>query len=117
MAAVILSSKAFAQADSVKSLEEVTVTANKFEQKQNTTGKVITIITKEQIDKAGGKSITQLLNEQGSVVINGALNNAGNVQTVYMRGAASGRTLILIDGIPVNDPSEINNNFDLNFIV
>jgi vitamin B12 transporter len=33
---------------------------------------------------------------------------------VYVRGAASGRTLILLDGIPVNDPSMINNEFDLN---
>ena len=31
-----------------------------------------------------------------------------------MRGASSGRTLILLDGIPVSDPSMINNEFDLN---
>ncbi|MFV7863910.1 TonB-dependent receptor, partial [Enterococcus faecium] len=38
----------------------------------------------------------------------------GTNQSVFMRGAASGRTLILLDGIPVNDPSQINNEFDLN---
>lgn len=116
VAAAIISNHAIAQTDSTKMLDEVTVTANKFEQKQNTTGKVITIITKEQIEKAAGLSLSQLLNQQGSVVINGALNNTGSVQTVFMRGATSGRTLILIDGMPVNDASEINNNFDLNFI-
>ncbi|TKK69825.1 TonB-dependent receptor [Ilyomonas limi] len=95
-------------------LNEVVVTANRYEQKQNTTGKVVTVINKEIIEKSSGKTVAQLLNEQAGVVINGALNNMGSVQTVYMRGASSGRALILLDGVPVNDPSMINNEFDLN---
>jgi vitamin B12 transporter len=95
-------------------LDEVVVTANKYPQKQSTTGKVITVINKDQIERSSGKTLSQLLNEQAGVTINGALNNAGAVQTMYVRGAASGRTLILLDGIPVNDPSMINNEFDLN---
>jgi vitamin B12 transporter len=115
-AAVMLASIAFGQKDSVKIavLDDVTITANKFEQKQNSTGKVVTVIGKEQIEKSAGKTVSQLLNEQAGITINGALNNAGSVQTVYMRGASSGRTLILVDGIPANDPSMINNEFDLN---
>ena len=103
-----------AQDSSYNQLNEVVVTANKFEQKQNTTGKVITIINKEMIDKSVGKTLSQLLNEQAGIIVNGALNNQGSVQKVYMRGASSGRTLILLDGIPVNDPSMISNEFDLN---
>ncbi|NCI45417.1 TonB-dependent receptor plug domain-containing protein [Sediminibacterium soli] len=108
---------ATAQTDSVRTrlLDEVVVTANKTEQKQSTTGKVVTVITKQQIEKSAGKTIAQLLNEQAGVQINGALSNAGSTQTVFMRGAASGRTLILMDGIPVNDPSQITSDFDLNF--
>jgi len=107
---------AFSQQDTLhgKSLDPVIVTANKTEQKQSTTGKVITVISKEQIEKSTGKTVAQLLNEQAGITINGALNNAGTVQTVFMRGAGSGRTLILIDGIPTSDPSMINNEFDLN---
>ncbi len=104
----------FAQDTSYNQLNEVVVTANKFEQKQNTTGKVVTVINKELIEKSVGKTLPQLLNEQAGIVVNGALNNQGSVQTVYTRGAASGRTLILLDGIPVNDPSFIYNEFDLN---
>ena len=107
---------AHAQTDTLRGnkLDEVVVTANKYPQKQSTTGKVITVITKDEIEKSSGKTLSQLLNEQAGVTINGALNNLGSVQTVYVRGAASGRTLILLDGIPVNDPSMINNEFDLN---
>ncbi len=97
-----------------KVLDEVVVTANKLEQKQSTTGKVITVITKAQIEKSNGKTVAQLLNEQAGITINGALNNAGAVQTVYMRGASAGRTLILMDGIPLNDPSTITTDYDLN---
>lgn len=107
---------ASAQIDTLQgnNLDEVIVTANKYPQKQSTTGKVITVITKDQIEKSAGKTLSQVLNEQAGVTINGALNNTGAVQTTYVRGAASGRTLILLDGIPVNDPSMINNEFDLN---
>ena len=106
----------FAQKDTLQgsSLDPVIVTANKIMQKQSTTGKVITVISKEQIEKSNGKTVAQLLNEQAGVTINGSLNNAGTVQTIYVRGAASGRALILVDGIPINDPSMINNEFDLN---
>jgi vitamin B12 transporter len=107
---------AFAQSDTLrgKEIDPVVVTANKYPQKQSTTGKVISVITREQLDKATGKTVSQILNEQAGITINGALNNMGNVQTIYMRGASSGRALILLDGIPVNDPSMINNEFDLN---
>jgi vitamin B12 transporter len=101
--------------DSSKLLNEVLVeTATKFVVKQSQTGKVVTVITKEQIEKSTGKTVAQILNEQAGITINGAYNAPGSVQTIFVRGASSGRTLILMDGIPVSDPSMINNEFDLN---
>ena len=107
-----------AQLDTVTSVlfDPVIVTANKTEQKQSTTGKIITIISKEQLEKSAGKTVMQILNEQAGLIVNGALNNTGSAQTVFLRGASSGRTLILIDGIPMNDPSMINNEFNLNLL-
>jgi vitamin B12 transporter len=117
LAAVLTSIQLSAQTDSSsKLLDEAFVTANKFEQKQSQTGKVVAVISKEQLERSNGKSLAQVLNEQAGVVINGALNAPGTVQTIYMRGASSGRVIILLDGIPINDPSMINNEFDLNFI-
>jgi vitamin B12 transporter len=100
----------------VAQLERVIITATKFPIKENQTGKVITVITKEQLEKSIGKTIGQVLNEQAGITVNGALNNLGSEQSVYTRGAASGRTLIAIDGIPVSDPSLIDNEFDLNLV-
>lgn len=98
-----------------KALEDVMVTtATKVAQKQSSTGKVITVIGKEVIEKSSGKSVAQVLNEQAGITINGAYNAMGAVQTVFMRGSNAGRTLILLDGIPMNDPSTITTDFDLN---
>ncbi|MBX3477538.1 MAG: TonB-dependent receptor [Brevundimonas sp.] len=36
----------------------------------------------------------------------------GGVAQVRMRGATPGKTLVLVDGAPVNDPAEINGAFD-----
>lgn len=44
-----------------------------------------------------------------SVVRSGAF---GGVAQVRMRGATPGKTLVLVDGVPVNDPAEINGAFD-----
>ncbi len=115
VAAVILSSGLQAQKDTT-SMDEVILTANKFEQKQSHTGKVVTVISKEQLEKSAGKTLGQVLNEQAGLTIAGVYNATGSVQTVFMRGASSGRNLILIDGIPVSDPSMINNEFDLNLL-
>ena len=113
---LLTATRVVAQSDTLKGnkLDEVIITANKYPQKQSATGKVITVIGRKEIEKNTGKSLSQLLNEQAGITINGAYNNPGSVQTVYIRGAASGRALILLDGIPVNDPSMINNEFDLN---
>ena len=103
-AAVIFSSHAQAQTDTTtKTLDEVIVTANKFPQKQSETGKVVDIITQEQLQKSFGKSLSEVLNQQPGLIINGADNNLGTNQTVYIRGASSGNTLILLDGVPLYD--------------
>jgi vitamin B12 transporter len=99
-----------------KSLDEVVVTATKYPVKQALTGKVLDIITREQLEKSGGKQLTEVLNTQAGVVVVGAQNNLGSQQSVYVQGADNGQTLILIDGIPAYDPSGVTTNFDLNLI-
>ena len=96
-------------------LDSIIVTANKFPQKQSTTGKVVTVINKEQLVLNYGKSISEILTEQVGLQIGGAFGAAGTIQSVYTRGASSGRTLILIDGVPIYDPAQ-NNLFDLNLL-
>ena len=117
VAAIIISSQLRAQQDSAsKQLDEVILTSNKYPRKQSETGKVVTVISRQQIEKNVGRTLNELLNTVSGTTIIGANNNLGTNQTVSIRGASAGNSLILLDGIPVNDPSVISNYFDLNFI-
>ncbi len=117
LAAVSIGSQLSAQDSSTsKQLDEVIITANRIEQKQNTTGKVVTVIDQATLQRNAGKTFSEIMNTQAGIFINGANNNPGTNQDVYFRGAATGNVLILIDGIPVSDASLINNSFDLNTI-
>jgi vitamin B12 transporter len=121
-AAVLFSSQSFAQqlvptnsGDSA-TMDEVVVTATKTRVKQSQTGKVVTVINQSTLQKSAGKSLTEILNYQAGVFVNGANNNPGSNQDYYLRGATTGNTLILVDGVPVADPSYISSYFDLNNI-
>ena len=94
-------------------MDEIVLTANKYPNKTSLTGKVITIITREQLEKSGGKDLSQLLTEQAGIFISGANSNAGKDKSLYLRGGYVSHTLITIDGIPVYDPSGIGGNFDI----
>src|ERR1700760_1165296 len=99
-----------------KALDQVVVTATKYPVKQALIGKVIDVITREQLEKSGGKQLTEVLNTQEGVQVAGAQNNLGSQQSIYIQGADAGKTLILIDGIPAYDPSGTSTNFDINLI-
>lgn len=116
-AAVFISSYSFAQdTTNTKSLDEVIVTASKISQKQSTTGKVVSVIDQATLQRNASKTLTEIINYQAGIFINGANNTLGSNQDVYFRGASTGNVLILVDGVPVSDPSQINNSFDLNNI-
>jgi vitamin B12 transporter len=127
VAAVMISSRLLAQdqgdstssaggASSYTELGRIIITAHKSNQRQSATGKVVNVILPEQIEQSKGRTLSEVLNTIPGVSINGANNNLGTNQTVNIRGASAGNVLILIDGIPVNDPSVITNYYDLNLL-
>lgn len=117
LAATIFSSQLIAQdSASFRQLDQVIVTANRLQQKQSSTGKMVTVINQETLQRNAGKNLSEIINYQAGVFINGAGNNLGTNPDVYLRGSGLGNTLILLDGVPMNDPSQINNTFDLNMI-
>jgi vitamin B12 transporter len=106
---------AIAQQDSTftKQLDQVVVTATKFPTKSAETGKVITIIDQAVLGRSLGKDLAQVLTEQAGLVVNGATSNPGKDKSVFLRGAKNDYTVILVNGIPVTDPSGVGGAFDL----
>jgi len=97
-------------------LKDVVVTANKYPQKLDQTGKVLTVIGDSEIKANVGLSLGQLLSQQVGVMVIGSGQTAGSTQNVSLRGVNFGHTLILVDGIPVNEASGIGSTFDINLI-
>lgn len=99
--------------DTTRIMDEVTLTASKFSVKTTETGKVVTLITRQDIEHAGSRDLAQLITELGGVYINGYNGTPGKEKNVYLRGANVAYTLITIDGVPVYDASGIGSNFDI----
>lgn len=101
------------RAQEVVDLDNVVISATKIDQKQSQTGKVVTIIGRDVLDRSHGRNLTDLLNEQAGLIVGGGTVNPGFNKSLFMRGAGSGYAVILIDGIPMNNPSSIGATFDL----
>lgn len=102
--------------DTARVLSDVVVTATKADQKQSQTGKVVTIITRQELERSSGKSVSQLLSEQAGIIVNGANGNPGLNKSIYLRGADTKHTLILLDGVLIFDPSGVGGAFDLRLL-
>lgn len=118
VAAAIISSTAQAQAQdsTTTAMDEVVITPTRFSKKVAETGKVVSVISKAQLERSAGKDLAQLLNEQAGVVISGAGSNPGKDKAIYLRGALGKYTVILLDGIPVTDPSGVGGALDLRLL-
>lgn len=117
VAALVVSSQLFAQQDSLpKSMDEVVITANRFPQKLSGTGKHLTVISHEEILQSGGKDMAQVLNETAGIIVNGAGSNPGKDKSLFLLGATSAYTLVLLDGVPLNDPTGVGGTFDIRLL-
>ncbi len=85
-------------------LDTIVVSATKSEQKIADVTSDIIVITKEELEEKHISTVLEALKEaQGLIVTqNGGL---GQNSSVFVRGFGSEYTLILIDGIKINDPT------------
>lgn len=84
-------------------------------------GSSVTVITREQIERSGFTNVADVLRGVPGVdVVQQALpgldvvqqGGPGRLTTVFIRGANSQQTKVLLDGIPLNDPSNASRLFD-----
>jgi vitamin B12 transporter len=99
---------ATAQADPIS---EITVTATQVPTLLPDVPAGVTIITRQDIDQRGYTTLTQAL---GAVPGLGVVQagGAGGQASVFIRGTNSEDVLVLIDGVPANDPSDPNGAFN-----
>ncbi len=96
-----------------KSLNEVVITATQSEKKLGDIGKIVKIISREDIERAQGRTLAQLLSQVVGVNVSGSDSNIGENLSLFVRGSSAGNTLLLVDGISLNDASSITNDYNL----
>lgn len=94
-------------------LDQIVVTASKIPLTQRETTKPVLVIDRQEIEQNSGRDISQLLNQQSGIRVNDSYGAPSNGRILYMQGAAAQNTLILVDGMPVSDPSGVGGLFDL----
>ena len=112
----LFAQKNIAQKKNVEMLNEVVVTATKFNLKKENTGKVIHVITQKQLQQNAGKTVIEILNTIAGIDVKGVNANASEPRSINIRGGRSRQVLVLIDGVPVTDQSAINQEFDLRLL-
>lgn len=101
---------------SINPLKEVVISDTKFALKKEKSGKVIEVITAEDLAKKSGQSLATVLSQVAGVEINGNQSANGKNLGYYIRGGKNRQVLIMIDGVPVTDASGINIEYDLRLL-
>ena len=105
----------YAQEKPIQSLDSVFIDA-KVERPRKSSGKVVTTISKETLQQNAGMSVANLLNQVSGIEINGARSNDGQNLAYYIRGGRNRQVVIMVDGVPLTDASQIANDYDLRLI-
>jgi vitamin B12 transporter len=100
----------------VNPLQEVVISDTKFAQIKEKSGKVIEVITAQDLAKKSGQNLATVLSQVAGVEINGNQSANGKNLGYYIRGGRNRQVLILIDGIPVTDASGISMEYDLRLL-
>lgn len=79
-------------------------------------GKVVTKITSETLERSAGKSVAQVINEVSGIEINGSRSNDGQNLGYFVRGGRNRQVVIMLDGVQVTDGSQIANDYDLRLV-
>lgn len=78
-------------------------------------GSAVTVVTADQIAASSATTVAGLLRTVPGVVVIES-GGPGSTAEVRLRGAETGHTLVLIDGIRVNDPATARNDFDFSLV-
>ena len=92
-------------------LDEVVVTATRFEQPVSKIGNSITVLSADDVRDSQKTALSDLLSSTPGVTVT---RNGGLGQTTFLRirGAETDQTVVLFDGVKLNDPSSPGGGYD-----
>jgi len=92
-----------AEAEEPVSLEPIVVTATRTEESPEKIASSVTVITAEEIEKSRYITAKETLRRVPGLALS-SQGGLGRTSSVFIRGARSEDTLVMIDGMEINDP-------------
>ncbi|WP_334174275.1 TonB-dependent receptor [Pseudoxanthobacter sp.] len=96
-------------------LEPITISANLTDTPSTEVGSAVTVITGEQMQRQQIRFVQDALRQVPGVSVN-ETGPAGQMTEVRIRGSEANQTLVVIDGIVVNDPA-MGSQFDFSSLL
>jgi vitamin B12 transporter len=95
----------------IPAVDEVVVVANRAPERADHIGQQVTVISSEDLKALQTPVLTDILAHTPGVSFsrNGGV---GAPTQVYIRGAETGQTVVLIDGVKLNDPSSTDTSYN-----
>jgi len=94
---------------------EIVVTATRLETPAKEIASSVTIITKEELERSKKHTLVEIL--EGVLGITTVQNGPpGGASSVFLRGANSEHTLVMIDGVELNDPMSPSRSCDISHL-
>jgi len=92
-------------------MQPIVVSPTLFPMPEDQIGSSVTVISADQIQQQQDRTLAQVLTDVPGLIVvqNGGV---GGTATVFIRGADSNHTKVLVDGVDVSDPSSPSNAFD-----
>ncbi|GLK75518.1 TonB-dependent receptor [Methylopila jiangsuensis] len=91
------------QATAAEDLPELSVTANRVEGPQAAIGSAVSSLSGEELEKRQIRVVSDVLREMPGVAVS-RTGPVGALTQIRIRGSEGNQTLVLIDGIEMNDP-------------
>ena len=103
-------------AQEIPNSDDIVVTASGIAQSRDEVGQAITVIDADTIEKRQTSDVVDLLATTPGIRFN-RTGSTGSVAGISIRGAETTQTLVLIDGVKVNDPSGIGEGYDFGHLL
>ena len=110
LVALAFSPSAFAAETAIQT-DDVVVTASRVAQPRESVIADVTVITREEIERAGQSTFIELLQTQPGVEI-ASTGGAGKTSSVFLRGTNASQVIVLIDGIRVGSATSGTTTFE-----
>lgn len=90
----------------------ILITADRIKSSTEKSSNDVRVITEKEIEHSLTKNLPDLLSRESDLIV-ASSGQSGSSSSLFLRGTDSSHTLVILDGIVMNDPGNPNRQFDI----